>query len=125
MMKLIPVCALFVTLAGTSVTHAADIGALVGTWQGVVRGIKTVDSDWVEMQIMPDGAYEAVSYRQIGVFRSRGRIHPDGDRLRYVSEKGEGSLQLGQAKDGSPLLKLSGTLAPLGNVSVDLARASR
>ncbi len=124
MLTLCRLCALLLTLAWTSVTHAAELGALVGTWQGVVRGMKTVDQDWVEMTIAPDGAYEAVSYRQVGVFRSRGRIHEEGDQLRYVSEKGQGSLQLVRAQDGTPILKLSGTLPPLGNVSVDLSPAS-
>jgi hypothetical protein len=116
---------LVLALGCTSVAHAADLDALVGTWGGVVRGVKTVDQDWVEMTIAPDGGYEAVSYRQIGVFRSHGQIQSDGERLRYVSEKGQGSLQLGQRADGTPVLKLSGTLPPIGNVTADLTRAAR
>ena len=125
MVRLLRLCSLFVVLAFANLAHAGDLTPLVGTWSGVVRGLQSVDKDWVQMTIAPDGTYEAVSYRQIGVFRSRGRITPDGEQLRYVSDKGQGSLQLVKNTDGSPVLKLSGTLPPIGNISVDLKPEGR
>jgi hypothetical protein len=99
-----------------------DLSALAGTWRGLVQGAPSLGEEFVEITIDANGGYEALAFRQIGVFRSRGQIHREGDHLRYQSDRGQGVMQLAQSSDGASVLRLEGTLPPLGAITADLTR---
>lgn len=103
----------------------SEIASVAGKWTGLVHGIRAVDDTLVEMTIRADGSYDAVTYKQIGMFRSQGRMELDDGLLKYSSARSRGTMSLVRRSDGTLALKLAGSLEPVGEVTAELTRAKR
>ena len=119
---------LWVPLAGCAslgpVTSVAisDVQSVSGTWKGIVYLPGSERND-ITVTIRDDGSYDAVSVKQLGVSRGKGRIVIHDGRLIIEGEKGRGTGTVLRNAAGDLVMKVEMTLSDNSNLSAELARA--
>jgi hypothetical protein len=90
-----------------SPTQITDFKSIAGKWEGLlIRTPTAKDEDWVNVSIQPNGEYEFVSYRTIGVFSGKGKLAVKDGKAVTQNEKGSLTVQLFTDKTkGQSMLK--------------------
>ena len=90
------------SLGPASPVPVSNVGAVAGTWKGIVYGPGSERQD-VDLTIRPDGSYDVVARQPIGESRSKGRVVVSDGRLIFEGERGHGvgTLQTNSAGNRS------------------------
>lgn len=88
-----------------------DVAKVVGRWAGLVEppGRSGQDAEYVELEVQPDGTYQARSARTGGFMDVRGRVEVDEGRLLVQGNRGTRGLATLFARDGRPTLVVNMT----------------
>jgi len=87
-----------------------DIGAVAGTWKGVVYGPGSERQN-VDLVIRSDGSYEVVARQPIGESRSKGKVVVSDGRLLFEGERGHGVGTLQTNPAGNRSMNIEATLS--------------
>ena len=98
------------SLGPASPVPVTDIGAVAGTWKGIVYGPGSERQN-VDLMIKPDGSYEVVARQPIGESRSKGKVVVSNGRLLFEGERGRGIGTLLTNSAGNRSMSVEATLS--------------
>ena len=84
--------------------------AVAGTWAGTVRREPSIEDDWVDLVINPDGTYQVKSFRTVGALLGTGRLVAADGKLTSESPRARATYTLYDV-GGKRALKVDGTVA--------------
>lgn len=92
----VPACTQSRQMAGPkNVVPITDFSMIAGKWEGLMtRQPATPSEDWVRSIIREDGNHEFASYREVGLFRGKGKLVLEGGKAVDRSEDGTITLTL-------------------------------
>ncbi len=94
--------------APTKAVPISDLHSVAGKWDGLMkRRPRTRGDDYVMLTIGPDGNYEFVSTRVVGVFGGTGTLQLVDGKMRSEGERGHATYTL-YDRDGEQILMVEG-----------------
>jgi hypothetical protein len=103
----------------SSVVPVTDVKTVAGKWAGLSDGPGSSQIDYVELTIRDDSTYEVTTRRQIGTFRSNGKITLSNGQLMMKGEHGTGVATL-MTRGSERTLRLDTVLQTNMKVAVTL-----
>ncbi len=98
------------SLGPSSPVPVSNIGAVAGTWKGIVYGPGS-ERQSVDLMIKPDGSYEVVARQPIGESHSKGKVVVSDGRLLFEGERGRGIGTLLTNAAGNRIMSIEATLS--------------
>ena len=103
----------------------SDIGAVTGTWKGIVYPTSEFERESITLTIREDGSYDVVSAQEpIGKSRGRGKIVISEGRVIFEGEKGHGVGTLLRDPAGNLMMEVDATLSDNSTLSATLSRSN-